>query len=82
VFPVKYELNSYILFRRNLVFKRVKAILKKHESICNWVVNDAVINCNGYLTSNDHKGHSDSPNLRGLRISTMGRCTMTVMVFA
>jgi hypothetical protein len=25
VFPVRYELNPYILFRRNAVFKRLKA---------------------------------------------------------
>jgi hypothetical protein len=29
VFPVRYELNSYILFRRNFVFKGLKGDIGK-----------------------------------------------------
>jgi hypothetical protein len=29
VFPVRYELNSYILFRRNSVFKGLKKVVVK-----------------------------------------------------
>jgi hypothetical protein len=34
VFPARYELNSYIVFRKHLVFKRLMNPIKKLETKC------------------------------------------------
>jgi hypothetical protein len=74
VFPARYELNSYIVFRKRLVSKRLKNYVEKEDFLCRIIYRPQDLTCNRRQKSECYK-------LSPAQRNCMGRTTETDCIF-